>query len=87
MSFDLEFLKYVIHYSSQTVDAMLLYSDSAKDLLTIVYFFVFQEIKEGPRKTQKLVKDFLVVRHAAQSASQKVEILKSLMVDLSRSLP
>ncbi len=57
--------------------AILLYSAFAEEQLTVFYFFIFQEINDEPRKMQKPVKDFRVIGHAAQSASQKAQSLKS----------
>ncbi|KAA0051539.1 17.8 kDa class I heat shock protein-like [Cucumis melo var. makuwa] len=45
---------------------------------TVVYFFDFQEIKESPRKIQKLVVDFLMPWHDAPSASLKACSWKDL---------
>ena len=50
------------------VDAIALYSASAKERATLVCFLDFQETRESPRKTQNPVTDFLESWHEAQSA-------------------
>ena len=62
--------KAVSHVTSQVVKARALYSASAVDLATTDCFFVFQEIGEDPRRTQKPVVDLLVEGQLAQSLSQ-----------------
>lgn len=59
---------------SHAVRAMALYSHSAVDRATRDCFLVFQEIEELPRRIQKPLVDFLVVRQLAQSFLQYVVI-------------
>ena len=60
---------------------MDLYSASADDLETVCCFLDFLEIRESPRKTQKLVNDLLVSGHEAQSASAKALICNFEVVE------
>lgn len=48
---------YDVHKSSHTVEARLLYSASAEKRDTVDCFLVFQEMRAGPRNTQKPVRD------------------------------
>lgn len=54
------------HCGSQVREAKDLYSASVDDRETIGCFFNFQQINEEPRRTQKLVIDFLLSGHLAQ---------------------
>ncbi|GJV85895.1 hypothetical protein Tco_1525793 [Tanacetum coccineum] len=62
--------------NSQVVAAILLYSASVDDLLTVACFFVFQETSECPKKIQYPVKDLLVIKYEAQSASENPVIFR-----------
>jgi hypothetical protein len=55
---------------SQQVEAIALYSASAKEQDTVVCFFIFQDIGELSRSTQYPVTERRVSLHHAQSASQ-----------------
>ena len=57
-----------MHISSHDVCAMALYSASALELATTIYFLLFQEIRFPPRKMQYLVVDFLSDSDFAQLA-------------------
>jgi hypothetical protein len=69
------------------MDDIDLYSDYAEVLEIVSCFLDFQEIKEEPRKTQKLVIDRRVSKQPAQSASQNALSLKSESVGKKRPWP
>ncbi|PHT58139.1 hypothetical protein CQW23_00502 [Capsicum baccatum] len=73
--------------SSATVEARLLYSDSAELLDTAACFFDFHEMSESPRLIVYPVIDFLENAQAAQSASQWVVSTSYLLLDNSRPFP
>ena len=58
--------------------AIALYSTSADERDTTVYFFDLHNIKDSPKKMQKPVMDLLVSGHPAQSESQKPFNCKSV---------
>lgn len=62
--------KDTIQVNSQQVSASDLYSASADERETICCFLHFQVIRESPSKTQKPVRESLVLGQLAQSASQ-----------------
>ena len=57
------------HIISHVTFPIDMYLTSTKDLDTVCYFFDFQETKESPINTQKLLIDFLVSRQKVQSES------------------
>ena len=57
--------------NSPVTVVVTLYSDSANDLATTYCFLHFHEIKESPKKTQKLEMNLLILGQPAQSAPQQ----------------
>lgn len=76
-----------IRTSSLVVADKALYSASAEDLDRVLCFFVFQDTKESPRKTQNPVIDFLVPRQEPQSASAKAWSWKEDWAENKRPCP
>lgn len=52
--------------TSDTIEAMLQYSDSGELWLTVYSFIDFEEIKEPPSCITKAITDLLVLGNAAQ---------------------
>src|SRR5436190_1447712 len=78
---------YLSQVSSHVAVAIDRYSASVMDDLdTVVCFFVFQQIRESPRKIQKHVVDLFVMRQFAQFASQYAFNSKELFAKSTPSL-
>ena len=65
------FNRFTNYISSHVALAIDLHSASVEDLAIVFCFFDFQETKESPIKTQKLVVDLLVSGQVPQSESAK----------------
>lgn len=74
------------HSNSEARVASALYSASADDRATLLFFFFyFQVIKEFPKKTQKPVVDLLVTVQLPQSASTYADMRTEL--ELGKRIP
>lgn len=73
--------KLINQKSSHTATTIALHSNSANDLETVCCFLDFQETKDSLIKTQYHVVCLQVSEHAAQSASAKVLICNSDLLE------
>lgn len=73
--------------SSEIVDVMLLYLDSAELFEIIDCFFDFEDIRKFPNFTIKPVTCILVFGQVVQSASQNAVILFLYLLDNNRLYP
>lgn len=69
---------YFVHWTYDTVEVRALYSTSALDLKTVVYFLDIQVVKFRTKNMQALVVHFLVFKSPAKSTSQKAWISEEL---------